>query len=254
MNKKFHRVSTVLIAIAIIAGSAIGLNIYSVKADTVLTSPMISVVGYQIKTNATKEEQVSFRTVCKAPDKGSVITVDGKNYTITDLGTIYVKDPNRSGSNSNNVLNKSYTLLDSVPCEEYGIKDQPFKYIGKSMYKGTYLTFGYVATEIGTIEKKEGYTTYVRTLTNMDSFVMNSLLVRAFAEAVDEEENHVIIYGELASQTSVANIANQIYKKSMAPNKEGHEYLFDSILHILPSNHPYYVDEPVEYGWGAVIQ
>lgn len=253
MNKVFCKVSTVLLVIIIMAGNIIGLNFHTVKADTVLTSPLISIVGYQIKTNVATNDGISFRTVCKAPDKGSIIAVDGKNYTVVDLGTIYVKDPNRSGKHSNNVLSKSYTLLDSVPCTEYGIEDQAFKYIGKSMYKNAYLTFGYIATENGIIEKKDGYTSYVRTLTNMDSFVLNSLLVRAFVEAVDEEGNNVIIYGESASKTSVAHIASETYKKSAAPNKEGHEYLYDSILHTLPTSHPYYMGEPLEYGWAGVI-
>lgn len=253
MSKVFCRVSTVLLVIVIVAGNIIGLSLYSVKADAVLTSPLISIVGYQIKTTVTSDERVSFRTICKAPDKGSTIVVDGKNYTVTDLGTIYVKDPNRSGNHSNNVLSKSYTLLDAVPCVEYGIEGQAFKYIGKNMYRGTYLTFGYIATENGIIEKKDSYTSYVRTMTNMDSFVLNSLLVRAFVEAVDEDGNNVIIYGESASKTSVAHIAGETYKKSAAPNKEGHEYLYNSILHTLPTSHPYYMDEPLEYGWAGVI-
>ncbi len=253
MNNVFRKVSTVLLVIVLITGDIIGMNSNSVKADTVLTSPLISIVGYQIKTNVTTDEKVSFRTVCKAPDKGSVITVNEKNYIVENLGTIYVKDPNRSGNHSNIVLSKSYTLLDSVPCVEYGIEDQAFKYIGKSMYRGTYLTFGYIATENGIIEKKNGYTSYIRTLTNMDSFVLNSLLVRAFVEAVDEDGNNVIIYGESASKTSVAHIAGETYKKGAAPNKEGHEYLYDSILHTLPTSHPYYMNEPLEYGWAGVI-
>ncbi len=227
MNNVFRKVSTVLLVIVLITGDIIGMNSNSVKADTVLTSPLISIVGYQIKTNVTTDEKVSFRTVCKAPDKGSVITVNEKNYIVENLGTIYVKDPNRSGNHSNIVLSKSYTLLDSVPCVEYGIEDQAFKYIGKSMYRGTYLTFGYIATENGIIEKKNGYTSYIRTLTN--------------------------IYGESASKTSVAHIAGETYKKGAAPNKEGHEYLYDSILHTLPTSHPYYMNEPLEYGWAGVI-
>ena len=148
-----------------------------------------------------------------------------------------MKDPNRSGNHSNIVLSKSYTLLDSVPCVEYGIEDQAFKYIGKSMYRGTYLTFGYIATENGIIEKKNGYTSYIRTLTNMDSFVLNSLLVRAFVEAVDEDGNNVIIYGESASKTSVAHIAGETYKKGAAPNKDMNTCMIVFCIHCLPVIH-----------------
>lgn len=255
MNKALRKVGAGLLVIAMAVSTITNININRVQADTVLTSPLISVEGYQIKTDVSANQGVSFRTVCKAPDKGSIITIDDKDYTVTNLGVVYVKDPNRNGNHDNNVLSKAYTLLNPVPYPQPGKEENVgFKYIGKIAYKGTYLTFGYIATDKGIIAEEDGYTSYVRTLTGMDTYVINSLHVRAFVEAVDETGNDVLIYGENASLTSVASIAYKVYNNGLAPSEEGHKYLYDSILNKLPASSPYYMDSTVEYGWGVIVK
>lgn len=250
--KKFGVIGMVVI---IITGTIIHINLNCIKADTVLTNPNISVVGYQIKTNGEMRNGISFRTVCQAPNLGSVISVDGTDYTVTNLGVIYTKDPNTSGMNASNILDKSYTELNTIPCSKLisgGAYD--FKYIGMKSYLDKIVTFGYIATDKGIIGTKDGYTSYVRTMTSMDPYVTNCLHIRAFVEAVDEEEKDVIIYGSTVSLASVAEIAYKVYMKSGAPDEEGHNYIYNVILNKLPESNPFYKDIPEEYGWGGIVK
>lgn len=254
MASLLKKVSAVVMAIVLIAGSAVNMNIYNVKAeDTVLTSSEISVVGYQMKTDVTSRQGVSFRAICKAPAVGSVITVDEQEYTVTNVGTIYTKDINTSGVNSSNMLDKSYTELDPEPFPSYAVGDYGFKYVGLKGYLNQRVTFGYIASGTGIIETSDGYSSYVRTLTNMDAYIRNSIFVRGFVEAQDAQGNDVLIYGEYAKVSSVAEIASLVYKQGKAPNKEGHEYIYNSILSKLPTTSPYYTDTEVEYGWSEPV-
>lgn len=255
MKNALRKVSAVLLTIVIAVSAISNTNLNSVQADTVLTSPLISVEGYQIKTDVSSNQGISFRTVCKAPSKGSVITIEDKKYTVKKLGVAFVKDPNRNGNHNNNVLSKAYTLLNPIPYFQQGKeKNVEFTYIGKTAYKGTYLTFGYIATDKGIIAEQDGYTSYVRTMTGMDAYMINSLHIRAFVEATDEEGNNVLIYGESASLTSVASIAYRVYNNGQAPDEEGHKYLYNTILNKLPSSSPYYMNTPIEYGWGEIVK
>ena len=255
MRSLFQRVSTVFVVLSMIAG-IVSTNMYHVNAaNTMLTTPDISVTGYQIKTNGVSKMGVSFRTICKAPKVGSSIVIAGKNYTVKSLGTIYVKDPNRSGNNSNVVLTKSYTELRKTPYLQSAIQDgHGFKYIGSKDYQGRIVAFGYIATDEGILKTEDGETTYVRTMSNMDDFVLNSLFIRAFVEATDEDGNEVFIYGKDTSIISVAEIAYKVYMRSLAPNEEGHDYLYNAILHRLPTSNPFYKETPEEFGWGGVVE
>ena len=250
VNKMVSVVVSAVLFVSIFAN----ISICSVGADAVLTSSDISVVGFQMKTNVTSSNGVAFRAICKSPDKGSILTVNGKDYTVINFGTIYTKDPNRSGDYDKNVLNKSYTELDTTPypqsekTQKYG-----FKYIGRNVYERQIVTFGYLATDIGVLEQKDNFTSYVRTMFGVDNYITNALYVRPFVEAKDEEENSVIIYGEYASKISVAEIAYKVYTQNKAPNEEGHKYLYDKILSQLPETNPFYLDKPIEYGWGGVV-
>lgn len=248
----FKKVSAILLSL-VMASTTIQLNMKQVQAEVILTSPLISVSGYQMKLNTTSKEGITFRTVCKSPAKGETITVGDKEYTVTNIGTIYVKDPNRSGNNANNVLSKAYTLLDSVSYNESG-KTFDFKYIGIRAYNGTILTFGYLATDKGILSTTEGYSSYIRTMTDMDNNVLNTLHIRAFVEARDDMGNDVLIYGEEESLVSVAQIAYKVYNEGLATNREGHEYLYNNILSKLPSSSPFYLGEPIEYGWSDIVK
>lgn len=253
--KFLKKIGAVCMSMILLTSAAFGMNICNVKAeDTVLTSSEISVVGFQMKTNPTVSQGVTFRALCKAPKIGSTITVDSKDYKVTNLGIIYTKDINTSGDNANNSLDKSYTILNPQPFPSYAIKDgYDFKYIGSKDYLNSRVTFGYVASETGIVETVDGYTTYVRTMTNMDAYIRNSIFVRGFVEAIDENGDTVIIYGTYASVASVAQMAHMVYNGSKAPNKEGHDYIFNSILNKLPTYSPYYLENPLEYGWSVVV-
>lgn len=255
MNHLLKKISAVVLSVIMVAGMVANTDRNCVQAATILTSPDISVAGFQIKTNVSEQEGISFRTVCTAPDIGSIITVDGKRYTVTSFGTIYSKDPNQTGKNEDNILDKSYTELNPIPyLDEVIRKEYGFKYIGVKDYLGTIITFGYLATELGITEQKSGYTTYVRTMTNMESHLLNTLRIRAFVEATDEEGNNVLIYGDKSSLTSVASIAYKVYNDGLAPSSAGHDYIYNSILHKLPTSSPYYRDTTVEYGWGVIVK
>lgn len=252
MRQTVKKVIAVIFVFIMVISHMVDSKIMDIKADTVRTSPLITVEGYQIKTSGSEQEGITFRTVCKAPDIGSTITVDGKNYTVTNLGTIYSKDPNTSGNHQNNILDKSYTEINPIPYVQEG-KEFDFKYIGIRDYKGEYLTFGYIATEKGILEQNKGYTSYVRTITNIDSFVTNTIRARAFVEAVDEGGEIVIIYGQYASLMSVAEIAYKVYINGTAPSEAGHKYIYTNILHKLPVTNPYYKDIEEEYGWSGIV-
>lgn len=249
--------NSTIIAISIILVLILILNckLEPIKAeDNILTSPEISIVGYQIKTTATPGEGIAFRTVCEAPVVGSVISLDNNKYTVKNVGTIYTKDVNTSGNNSSNVLDKSYTLLNITPYPEYAIPEgYGFKYIGQKEYLSKIVTFGYIASESGIYESKDDFCRYVRTITNMDAYVKNTMFVRAFVEATDELGNDVLIYGTYASVVSVAEIAYTVYKQGAATTAEGHEYLYNSILNKLPEYSPFYLSEPEAYGWNGGI-
>ena len=249
------KVGAVVLTVIIVTGAVISINLNNVKADTVLTSPDISVVGYQIKTNGEIRKGISFRTLCQAPNPGSIISVNGTDYTVTNLGVIYTKDINTSGMNASNVLDKSYTELNTIPYSQLissGVYD--FKYIGMKSYQNEVVTFGYIATDKGVIGSKDGYTNYVRTMTKMDPYVTNCLHIRAFVEAVDKEGKNVIIYGSTGSLASVAEVAYKVYMKSAAQDEEGHNYIYDIILNKLPKSNPFYKDTPEEYGWGGIVK
>lgn len=253
MQKGLKKIGIILLVIGVFIGT--DQKGKSIKADEVLTSSDISVIGFQIKTNVSEEEGVSFRALCKAPDKGSIIRVQGKSYTIVNLGTIYTRDINETGINSNNFFEKSYTELDTTPYQHSDVtKKYGFKYIGQKDYNGEIVTFGYIATDRGITEQENGCTTYIRTMTNMDSSVKNTLYIRGFAEVTDEENNHLIVYGEKASAISIAELAYQVYGNSMAPDQEGHDYLYNEILHKLPETNPFYKESPDEYGWGGIVK
>lgn len=252
MRNLLKKVS-VFVLTMVMAISAV-ININCVKATETLTSSDISVVGYQIKTNVTSRQGISFRTVCKAPDKGSIIVVNDKNYTVTNVGTIYAKDINTTGNNASNVLDKSYTELNPIAYSEEYTKGYGFKYVGIKEYDNKIVTFGYIATKAGISKSEEGVTTYVRTMTNMEPYVTNTLFIRAFVEAVDEQGNPVIIYGQYASLVSVAEVAYAVYMEGKAPDLEGHNYIYNFILNSLNETSPYYKDTTEEYGWGEAVQ
>lgn len=50
---------------------------------------------------------------------------------------------------------------------------------------------------------------------------------------------------------SIPEVANYLYKNVLSSNYNGHAYLYDTILHRISSENPYYCDEnhKVDYGW-----
>lgn len=226
------------------------------STESVLVSSNIGIKGFQMKTNNKIQygdmtgdfTGAAFRTVCMSPD---TVTVNGKEYTVERRGTIYVMTGDSSFS-------EDWTHLDisqeKVATDSYG----GTYYSGKN----SNAAYGYIATEEGMLENQDESDLnryYVRTLVfTQDKFetfeayqqcLVTPIYARAFVETKDENNNKILIYGTQIRKMSVASLASDIYKKSLSSNYQGHKYLYDSILHILPSDSPYYQEEELAYGW-----
>lgn len=225
-------------------------NITVTKVEVAITSDLITVEGFQIKTNNTKDT-VGFRTICKSPNEGSVITAsDGKTYTVESMGTIYTLDPNTNGYRKNDVLNASYTILNPTP-----VSGELHSYVGASLYNDAQRTYGYVATENAIVTSWNPSDTtntyYVRTMLGMSKYTMleNSIHVRAFVVATDG----TIIYSKKTACISVAEVADHLYKNSKSNNYTAHKYLYSSILNKVSNTNPYYRDATLPYGWDSQL-
>ena len=235
------------------------------NATEILKSTKVAIEGFQIQSNNTGAS-VSYRTLCRAPRIGTGITVDGETYTVAALGTSYALDPNDSGDNDDNVLNDSYTILDT----DNPVTGQQYKYEGVKKYNNQNRTYGYEANETAIIDGwKEGDTAnayYAFTMQGMDEFACNTLWVRPFVKAtktVEGETVTVFIYGTITAYTSVAEIADYLYGNSLAKNITSHQYLY-SILNnssIVPTSNPHHryatgteiEHGPVTYGWSNTL-
>lgn len=234
-----------------------------VSENTMLKSDRITVEGFQIKTNGNRyyntkgevifdeegsEKKVAFRTVCKAPDIGQTITVSGKNYTVKNTGVIYTIDPNSSGKSADDVLDNTYSILNTQ-----AISGNEYTYRGARQYNNMDYTFGYVTTDNGILSKEDGTMKYVRTMSNNSYYdsegtlkvMTNSFHVRGFVVA----EDGTLIYGTDTVTMSIPEVANYLYKNVLSSNYNGHAYLYDTILSRISSENPYYCDHKVDYGW-----
>jgi hypothetical protein len=213
------------------------------EAEKPLVSSAITVEGFQIKTNDI-ENDVAFRTVCKAPNKGSQIEVDGETYTVADMGTIYVKDTNYSGYRRADILNASYTVLNPEK-----VTGTSYDYVGVNGYDGVNYTYGYLATDEGVLDGWDANDTentyYVRTMNKATSIMAYSIHVRAFVVTTDG----TIIYGEDTAVMSIAQVADYLYTNGKAQNFTGHKYLYNEILNKVESTNPYYRTSTIDYGW-----
>lgn len=260
-----RRLWNVVCITLMIAGSLwIGGSHVEAEENQTLISPQVGITGFQIRmANPGDELNVAFRVVCSAPNRGSIITVHDTDYVVKEFGTIYTLDPNTSGDEKNDILDASYTLLDTIDYTSLGWE---YKYRGLKKY-----TFGgnYVSPTFGYLEEKGVYadwdksdtenTYYVRTMEEMNDFVPNSIHVRAFVEAEYEENGEIrtaIIYSEKIRSVSVAQIANYFYVNGMANTQTAHDYLYDNILHntsLLSRKSPYYLSSALEYGWNSGV-
>lgn len=226
-----------------------------------LTSEAVGIQGFQVKTNnklsyGSQEYDISgvaYRTICTAPKKDSTIAVNGKQYTVTNVGTIYAADPKNELQETDTYLDldaglkqKTDSLNTDKYYEYYQGKNQPT------------LTYGYIATEEGMLKNADetsDYINYVRSLaflkadTDYEKYLQMTMHVRAFVEAVDSNGKKVIIYGKDTQDISVAEIADYIYRNSLASNYQGHKYLYNEILNIIDTSNPYYRNTTVDYGW-----
>ena len=235
-----------------------------VRAEDVLVSPKVGITGFQIRmSNPTDELNIAFRVVGSAPNRGSIITLNGVDYKVKEYGTIYTLDPNTTGYENKDKLNNTYTLLDPA---DYSSLNMGFKYRGMKTYNfnGNNLspTFGYIeekgiAVNWDSDDKENTY--YVRTMEMMNDFVANSIHIRTFVTAeydTNGETKTAIIYSENVRSISVAQIASYFYLKNMANNENQHNYIYNNILHnteALSKKNPYYLKQPVEYGWNGEI-
>lgn len=227
----------------------------------VLTSDAIGVTGFQVKTNNRLSygntqyalDGVAYRTICRAPKKDSKIEVGGKQYTVTNVGTIYVPDPRNEANETATYLDLNGGLKENTD----SLNEDTYSYYAGTGDYST-LTFGYIATEEGILKNLDETSeniNYVRSL----AFLKNDkeycqklqmrMLVRAFVEAVDSDGKKVLIYGSDTQDISVAEIADYIYQNSLAANYQGHDFLYKEILNKIDPSNPYYQDMTVNYGW-----
>ena len=223
------------------------LSIDTVDATVDVEAPLndrIGIEGFQIRTNDTEKCGVSFRTVCKAPNVGSTIQVDGISYQVKDIGTIYVLDMNDN-------LDESYTYLNPNLQTKYDEEGNPYTYYPGD--KDPLLTYGYIATQKGILNgwnvSDSEHTYYIRTMQNMDSMLEYTIYVRAFVVGEDSQGKQLIIYGDKVTGMSIPEVADYLYKNSMASNYQGHRYLYSNILNQISPDNPYYRNETVDYGW-----
>lgn len=259
--KVFKQMITMLLVLAMSIAFPSAWNGKYVRAEasteSILTSDEIGIKGFQMKTNnkiqygSTEGDftGAAFRTVCMSPD---TVTVNGTAYEVERRGTIYVMNSDNAS------FSEDWTYLDTS--QEKTATDS----YGGTYYPGENLntTYGYIATEEGMLENQDVNDLnryYVRTLVfTKDKFetfeayqkcLVTPIYARAFVEAKDKDDNRILIYGTQIRKMSVASLASDIYKKSLASNYQGHKYLYDSILHILPSDSLYYQEEELTYGW-----
>ena len=236
------------------------------QSETVITSSEISVFRYQLKmkTDEVDCDSVSFRTVAKAPKAGEKIVAEGKEYTVDRVGIIYKLDDNKSGKLENVVLDDSYTILDEST--RTGIDSNEY-FTGIKNYKDKNRTFGYLASDIGIVnsfskydkneQNIERYCYYVRTMTNMEPIMANSLIIRAFVLCTDG----TIIYGKESQKQSVAEIAFTLYTDGRIGVETSFNYVFENILNsqlLKECNELYgnknYIETPLEFGWSPLVR
>ncbi len=224
-----------------------------------VSEEILSVEGFQIQTymqTTTKAgvNDINFRTVCKAPNKGATFRAsDGTEYTVEKYGTIYAIDKaNVAGDYENSKLQPYHTLLDDnlsndpngVPC-----------YKGVNNYGGSVVAYGYEATPLGVIDgwdESKDCTYYSRTMTGLNQLLGNAIYVRAFIVTKDKK----IIYSAKPLMTSVADIASYLYKNNMSKNVEAHDFLYQDILNsplLQAVSNKFYEESPREYGWNSSL-
>ena len=214
-----------------------------------ITSELINVEGFQIRTKDTEECGVSFRAVCKAPNVGTTIaTIDGVDFKIKDIGTIYTIE-----SDKDNALSVSDTYLN--PNMKSGSYDgSSYQYFEGLNYN---YTIGYIATTEGISsgwkETDTDNTYYVRTMTKCDINIATKHLVRAFVVAQSDSGDEIIVYGKYAREMTIAEVADYLYVNSLSSNFQGHKFLYNSILSKEKDGrenvNAYYRTTTVDYGW-----
>ena len=232
-----------------------------VSGSTILKSDKITIEGFQIKTNGARyyntdgevvfdegKEKVAFRTICKAPTVGATITVSGKNYKVKSTGIIYTLDPNSTGVEDKDVLDSSYSILNTR-----SVSGKDYAYVGAQKYNNNQYTFGYITTANGVISEENGIMRYVRTITNNSYYgedgtlnvITNSIHARGFVVT----EDGTLIYGTDTATMSIPEVADYLYKNVLSSNYNGHAYLYNNILSKISASNPYYYDHTVDYGW-----
>lgn len=230
-------------------------NVEVTEMPDYITSESVKVEGFQIKTNA-PEDNVAFRTVCKAPNIGSsIVANDGNTYQVASMGTIYTLDVNNDGYRRNDVLDPLYTILNPTAVSAEVTEAKGYTYVGANPYNGAQRTYGYVATGKGiaanwnSADKDNTY--YVRTMDGMseNGILEYSIHVRAFVVTTDG----TIVYGKKTASVSVVEVADYLYKNSKAQNYSGHQYLYNSILNKVSNTNPYYRTSILSYGWDSSL-
>ncbi len=265
MNGKKLVATMLMCSVAVNVMTFNTVNSISADEDTVLTSSEIKIFGSQIKmsTESTTVDSITYRMIGKAPKAGEQIEAGGNTYTVERVGMIYVLDDNKTGKAANTVLGDEYTLLDETSLTGSGSNEY---FVGRYQYKGKNRTFGYLASDQGMVPgfksqdredgDKDNLCYYVRTMTNMDAIVANTMIQRPFVLCTDG----TIIYGEKIEKASVAEIAKNAYIGGKIGDRVSFNYVFDNILHtdyMRECSEKYgnrcYLEEPEEWGWSPIV-
>lgn len=242
------------------------------QGEEILISDQIGIFGFQIKDayDDNGEPDITFRTIGYGPKVGETITANGREYVIERTGIIYTLDSDDSGFYDRTQLDDSYTLLDMSTRTGAGMEEY---YEGATKYYGRSLTYGFLTTDAGYAEaystvsqKNEDGTIvplgtgYVRTMRSVGDLVANVMHIRAFVLTTDGN----IIYSNKTEKASVASIAYTVYEKGKMPSKEGHQYVYDNIIHgeflrqiyEKDNTYPYYWKSSltVEWGWSDIVK
>lgn len=236
----------------------------------------LKVEGFQIKTaNLSNDgKSIAYRTVCKAPNVGSeVVGADGKTYIVKNFGLSYMLDENMTGNKRYDVCDSSYNTLDvdgGIKTDKNGIQylDGLKSYLAhKGEASATIKARGYIATKNSIISdwniKDTTHTYYVLTMDDFAVYMANSIHVRPFIQVVeknDSSETVKYIYANNVATTSVAQIADYIYRNSISKNYAAHQYLFTNILSsdklkadyiCKDDNNIYFRTVSLNYGWNS---
>jgi hypothetical protein len=217
------------------------------RVKTCTTCEDLVVEGFQINTNNAKRG-TGFRMIAKVPNATTIVDDEGVSHTVAHFGTVYTLDTNNTGVDANNTYDKYDTILDDT-----GVSDKAWEFEGVNNGNDT---VGFACTAEAFLPKwKPEDTThryYAMTMYDIDNAILeHTIFVRPYF--VDTAGN--IVYAANTYVTSMAKVADDLYKNSKMPNATAHEYLYSHILgHAVFTQHSaFHRTTRLEYGYGSGV-